>query len=113
MHPLLQAVGIRKSYRGVHAVRGVDFAIRAGEVHALVGENGAGKSTLAKILSGIVQADEGTLYWAGAPIKLDAPAEAKRLGIHTIHQELELASPLTVAENVFMGGLPNRRGILA
>jgi ABC-type sugar transport system ATPase subunit len=104
--PLLDVRGIVKSYGGVRALRGVDFAVHAGEVHALVGENGAGKSSLVKVLSGIVQPDAGTMARSGQAVSIDRPARAKALGIETMHQELELALPLSVAENVFLGALP-------
>jgi ABC-type sugar transport system ATPase subunit len=107
--PLVAARGIVKSYGGVRALRGVDFDVRAGEVHALVGENGAGKSSLVKVLSGIVQPDAGTIERGGAAVAIDKPARAKALGIETMHQELELALPLSVAENVFLGILPAGR----
>jgi ABC-type sugar transport system ATPase subunit len=86
----------------------VDFSVREGEVHALVGENGAGKSTLTKILAGIVQPDQGEIRWRGEPVSFDRPASATRRGVHTVHQELELALPLSVAENVFLGNLPGK-----
>ncbi|GAA4332049.1 sugar ABC transporter ATP-binding protein [Pigmentiphaga soli] len=102
--------GLRKRFGGVHALRGVDLALRTGEVNALLGENGAGKSTLIKILSGIVQADEGSFTLDGQPVAPDSVAKANELGIQTVHQELELALPLSVAENIFMGRLPGRAG---
>jgi ribose transport system ATP-binding protein len=107
---LVAAHNVVKRYGGVHALRGVDFSVRAGEVHALVGENGAGKSSLVKVLSGIVIPDEGEVSRDGAPVRLDQPGAAKALGIVTMHQELELALPLSVAENVFLGALPAGRG---
>jgi ABC-type sugar transport system ATPase subunit len=109
---LLEARGVHKRFGGVHAVRGVDLAVQAGEVHALVGENGAGKSTLVKILSGALPPDAGVLAWEGAVVPLESPTAARRLGIQTIHQELELALPLTVAENIFLGAWPARRGFV-
>jgi ABC-type sugar transport system ATPase subunit len=94
-------------------LRGVDFELERGEVHALLGENGAGKSTLIKILSGLVQASAGTISVDGQQVHLRSAAAAQALGIQTVHQELELAGPLTVAENVFMGRLPTRNGVIA
>jgi ABC-type sugar transport system ATPase subunit len=108
--PCLAARGVDKRFGGVHALRGVDFELGRDEVHALVGENGAGKSTLIKILSGLVAPDAGTIRLDGQPARIDSVKAAQALGIQTIHQELELALPLSVAENVFMGRLPARRG---
>ena len=109
----MQVRGIEKRYGGVHALRGVDFDLRRGEVHALLGENGAGKSTLIKIISGLVQPNGGTIEVDGAPITLRSAAAAHMLGIQTVHQELELAGPLTVAENIFMGRLPTKHGVIS
>jgi ABC-type sugar transport system ATPase subunit len=108
--PCLAARGVDKRFGGVHALRGVDFDLGRDEVHALVGENGAGKSTLIKILSGLVAPDAGAIRLDGQPARIDSVKAAQALGIQTIHQELELALPLSVAENVFMGRLPVRRG---
>ena len=102
--PCLAARGVDKRFGGVHALRGVDFELGRDEVHALVGENGAGKSTLIKILSGLVAPDAGTIRLDGQPARNDSVKAAQALGIQTIHQELELALPLSVAENVFMAG---------
>ncbi len=108
--PLLSLVGIGKSFPGVQALRAVSFDIRPGEVHALLGENGAGKSTLIKIISGVHAADAGSLLLDGHPIRLVGPQAARAAGIATIYQELLLFPELTVAENVFMGHAPRRRG---
>ena len=109
---LLSAKAIVKSFGGVQAVKGVDFAIRAGEIHALVGENGAGKSTLVKMLSGMIPPDAGEVLYEGAPVQFDTVRQAQALGIQTIHQELELALPLSIEENVFLGWLPGRHGLV-
>ena len=101
---------VHKRFPGVHALKGVDFEVRAGEVHALLGENGAGKSTLIKTISGVYQPDEGALFWEGRPLVLGNPREAQARGIHTIHQELSLYPELSVAENIFLGHAP-RRGL--
>ena len=100
--PLLIASSIRKSFAGVHALRGVSFALGAGEVHALVGENGAGKSTLIKIITGAERADAGTLAIDGAPVDLGhlTPAHARSLGVAVIYQQPALFPDLTVAENI-------------
>jgi ABC-type sugar transport system ATPase subunit len=109
---LLSTVEIHKSFGGVHAVKDVNFSIRAGEIHALVGENGAGKSTLVKMLSGMLEPDAGQVLFEGQPAHLNSARRAQALGIQTIHQELELALPLSIEENVFLGGLPSRYGLV-
>lgn len=101
---------LRVSFGGVHALRGVDIAFRAGEVHALLGENGAGKSTLVKTLAGIQRPTSGALEWRGNPMEFSRPSDSQRVGIRVIHQELELAPALTVEENLFLGALPGTRG---
>ena len=106
----LRVRGLRKSFGGVHAVRGVDLELRAGRIHALLGENGAGKSTLVNLVSGALAPDDGTIEIGGTEVRLNGPSAAQDLGVRTVHQELELAGALTVAENVFMGRLPAARG---
>ncbi len=103
--------GIRKSFAGVKALRGVDFLLRPGEIHALVGENGAGKSTLMKILSGAYARDEGDIRIDGRPVRIASPRAGKELGIGTVYQEFELANDLTIAENIFMDRL-GRHGLV-
>jgi ribose transport system ATP-binding protein len=103
---------ISKRFPGVTALDRVSLEVSAGEIVALVGENGAGKSTLMKILAGIHRADSGEVRIDGAPITVHAPAEAARLGIGVIHQELELIDTLDVAGNVFLGREPYRGGLL-
>jgi rhamnose transport system ATP-binding protein len=100
---LLVASKITKSFAGVRALNDVSFELRAGEVHALVGENGAGKSTLIKIITGAVQPDEGTLELEGQPIEHNDPVAARRLGIAAIYQQPALFPDLTVAENIALG----------
>ena len=100
---LLQMRGIKKRYGGVHALRGVDFDLRAGEVHALLGENGAGKSTLMNVLSGVIAPDSGELLVAGIDAQFASPRDAQARGIATIFQELDLVSGLSVASNLFLG----------
>ena len=109
--PLLELKGIGKTFGGVEALRGVDFALRAGEIHGLVGENGAGKSTLMRVLYGLYRADEGEMLLNGEPVSISSPADAIAHGIGMIHQHFMLVSTLTVAENVALG-LRSSRGPL-
>jgi ribose transport system ATP-binding protein len=108
--PLLTMRGIVKTFPGVRALDGVSFDVRAGEVHALVGENGAGKSTLMKILAGAQAADAGEIDVDGKPVVIDGPRTAERLGIGMIYQEFNLVPDLGVIENVVLGVEP-RRGL--
>ena len=110
--PLLQLRGITKRFTAVTALSGVDFSVRAGEVHALLGENGAGKSTLIKVLTGVYTPDEGTATLAGAPIRPTSPKEAEAAGISTVYQEVNLISALSVAENIALGRQPGRFGFV-
>lgn len=105
MSPLLTATGLTLSYPGVRALDGVDFELRAGEIHALCGENGAGKSTLIKILCGVIPrgVHGGTVTLEGNECRFAGPADARRAGIRVIHQELALCPDLDVTENVFLG----------
>jgi len=95
--------GIDKAFPGVLALRNVDFELRVGEVHALMGENGAGKSTLMKILTGVYQPDAGKILMGGKEVSIPDPRHAQDLGISIIHQELNLMNHLTVAQNIFIG----------
>jgi rhamnose transport system ATP-binding protein len=106
---LLTLKGIHKRFPGVHALRGVDFEVLPGEIHALLGENGAGKSTLIKVMAGVHEPDEGELKFAGQSMEFANPREAQTKGIDVIYQELSLYPELTVAENIFMGHAPYRR----
>jgi ribose transport system ATP-binding protein len=103
---LIEMRGITKHFGGTAALRGVDFSMRAGEVHALVGENGAGKSTLMSVLSGRIASDQGTLSVEGVTHRFRNPSNAIACGIAMIYQELALAPDLSVAENIFLGELP-------
>lgn len=107
----LRMRGISKRFPGVLANDGVDFDVRAGEIHALLGENGAGKSTLMKILYGLYQPDEGQIFLNDAPVVIRSPSQAIRLGIGMIHQHFMLVPTLSVAENVIIG-LPSSRRLL-
>jgi rhamnose transport system ATP-binding protein len=107
--PLLKLKGIQKRFPGVHALRGVDFEVLPGEIHALLGENGAGKSTLIKIMAGVHKPDEGELTFSGQKVEFANPRDAQGRGIDVIYQELSLYPELTVAENIFMGHAPYRQ----
>jgi monosaccharide-transporting ATPase len=108
--PILQMTGIRKTFPGVVALDGVDFSLRPGEVHALMGENGAGKSTLIKVLTGVYGIDAGDIRLDGAPVRFGGPLQAQQAGISTVYQEVNLCANLSVAENIFIGREPRRFG---
>lgn len=110
--PVLRLTGIDKRYGGVHALRGVDFELARGEVHALVGENGAGKSTLIKIVSGAESPDAGEIEIDGQALPTGSTISALSAGIATVYQESQLFGELTVAENVFIGRELRRAGIV-
>ena len=103
---LLEMKGIYKSFPGVKALQNVEFQLKAGEIHALLGENGAGKSTLIKVLGGIYIAEEGEIRIDGKPVVIDGVNAARDNGISIIHQELVLVPHMTVAENIFLGREP-------
>ena len=103
---VLAAARISKSFAGVAALRDVDFDLKSGEVHALMGENGAGKSTLMKILAGVHSEYEGTVRLAGLPTRFGGVQDAERAGVAIIHQELNLVPELTAADNIFLGREP-------
>ena len=109
---MMELSGISKSFPGVKALDDVQFNLKAGEVHALLGENGAGKSTLMKIISGIYQRDSGSYQIDGAEIAELTPKTAQELGIAIIHQELNMCTDLTVAENMFLGREANFHGYI-
>ncbi|MEO8804988.1 MAG: multiple monosaccharide ABC transporter ATP-binding protein [Burkholderiaceae bacterium] len=106
--------GISKAFHGVKALANVNLAVRAGEIHALVGENGAGKSTLMKVLSGVYACDnfEGEIHFEGAPRRFRDIADSEALGIIIIHQELALVPLLSIAENIFLGNEITRGGVI-
>jgi len=106
---LLEVVDLHKSFGPVRALCGADLSLEAGEVLALVGDNGAGKSTLIKHISGVYKADAGEIRLDGAPLDLHGPADARRLGIETVYQDLALADDLSVGANIFLGREPVRR----
>lgn len=102
---VLEMRGIHKSFPGVHALQGVQFTLRKGEIHALMGENGAGKSTLIKVLTGVYSKDEGSIMLDGhkGEVSIKSPQDAQNVGISTVYQEITLCPNLSVAENMFIG----------
>lgn len=111
--PLVEFHGVTKAFGAVRALRGVDFDLRAGEVHALLGQNGAGKSTLIKILAGVTPKDSGRLVVAGQEVDFASPAEARAAGLAVVYQELSLVPSMTVAANMFLGREPrNAAGLV-
>lgn len=109
---LLEARRVSKNFPGVKALQGVDFALRAGEIHALMGENGAGKSTLIKVLTGVYTADSGAILLGGNEIRPRSTLEAQQAGISTVYQEVNLIPHLSVAENICLGRQPSTFGFL-
>ena len=109
---VLEMKGIKKSFSGVYALSGIDFSLELGEVHALLGENGAGKSTLIKVLGGIYQPDEGSIWINGKEAKIRNVPDARAHGIGIIHQEIVLVPYLTVAQNLFLGREIVRHGVV-
>lgn len=110
--PVLRVREVTKSYRHVHALRGVNLTVRPGEVHALLGDNGAGKSTLMKVISGAIVPTSGSLEINGEPVEFAKPADAQDAGVATVYQDLALAPTLTPGENLFLGKEILRRGLL-
>jgi simple sugar transport system ATP-binding protein len=109
-HDLVTVKGISKSFPGVVALEDVDFSLRKGEIHALMGENGAGKSTLIKILTGAEQPDRGVIELEGMPVHVRSPQHSQALGISTVYQEINLCTNISVAENIMLGHEPRRFG---
>ncbi|WP_319370071.1 sugar ABC transporter ATP-binding protein [uncultured Ilyobacter sp.] len=111
---LLEMKDIHKTFPGVRALKGVDFRVEKGKVHALMGENGAGKSTLMKILTGIHMKDseKGEIIFDGNSINPRNPLEAQKIGISTVYQELDLIPHATIAENIFLGREPKKNGFI-
>ena len=103
---LLEMKGIDKTFPGVKALQNVSLQLKAGEVHALLGENGAGKSTLIKVLGGIYHAEAGEIFIDGQKVEIDGVVAARAAGISIVHQELVLVPYMTVAENIFLGREP-------
>ena len=109
---MLVLKGISKRYGGVKALQDVDFSCGRGRVHAVLGENGAGKSTLIKIISGVVQPDEGSMTLDGSAVSFRSPAAANDAGIVCIFQELSLMPDLTVADNISISSPPRKFGLI-
>lgn len=109
---LLEMRQIDKIFPGVRALSKVDFTLRAGEIHSLMGENGAGKSTLVKVLTGVYPRDGGTVLLDGKEIAPRTPKEAQECGISTVYQEVNLCPNLSVAENIFIGREPKKHGFI-
>ena len=114
MDPIFSARGIVKAFAGVQALRGVDFNVLPGEIHALLGQNGAGKSTLVKILNGVHPAGSysGEITLAGESVSFASPAAARAAGVGYVPQEIEVLEQLSVAENVFAGHTGLGEGVL-
>ncbi len=106
---LIQVEGVSKHFPGVKALNQVDFSIRKGEIHGLVGENGAGKSTFIKILMGVYQKDEGVIVFNGKEVEIKNPLEARQLGLSAMYQDVIIAEKLTVGENFFIGKIPHTK----
>ncbi|WP_028227482.1 sugar ABC transporter ATP-binding protein [Paraburkholderia ferrariae] len=110
--PLLETHGLSRTFPGVRALQNVDFRLFPGEVHTLMGQNGAGKSTLINVLTGVHRPDAGDIRLAGAPVQFSTPQEAEAAGIQTLYQEVNLCPNLSVAENIFAGRQPRKRGLI-
>ena len=110
--PLLTVRGISKRFLGVVALDRVDFTVRSGEIHALLGENGAGKSTLIKVLTGVYPSDAGEVRLDGSPVAPNSPSDAEAAGISTVYQEVNLVPSLSIAENLCLGRQPGRFGFI-
>src|SRR5690554_1793281 len=100
---ILELKGITKIFPGIKALDDVNFQLKQGEIHALMGENGAGKSTFIKIITGVHQPDEGKIYLNGQEMKIDNPRDAQKIGIAAIYQHVTCYPDLSVTENIFMG----------
>ena len=109
---ILTLKNITKEFPGVKALDDVTINIERGPIHGLVGENGAGKSTLIKVLAGIYQPNKGEIILDGKPCRFNSPIEARRAGISVVHQEIKLAEPLSVAENMFLGNVQLKNGLV-
>lgn len=108
--PVLTMTGVSKFFPGVKALTNVDFQLKRGEIHALMGQNGAGKSTLIKVLTGVHEMDQGIVTLNGQEVHIKSPKDAQALGISTVYQEVNLCPNLSVSENLFIGRQPRKRG---
>lgn len=106
---VLKIENVSKSFGAIHALKGVDFELRRGEIHAIAGENGAGKSTLMNIIDGILRPDSGAIILNGQPVEITSPARAQELGIGFVHQEIALCPDVSVAENILMAEINTSR----
>ena len=106
MEPIIRVEGLSKNYRGVPALKDVDFELRQGEIHALLGENGAGKSTLTKIIAGVVEPSSGAMFYKGSEKHFSSPHAALQAGIAMVFQETSLVPSMTVAHNLYLGTAP-------
>ena len=109
---IVEMKGIEKLFSHVHALKGVDFSVRRGEVHALLGENGAGKSTLIKVLTGVYPKDGGEIVFDGKPVEIESRDDAFKLGIAVIFQEFSLIPTLSVTQNILLGKEKQKFGVL-
>ncbi|AQZ50943.1 sugar ABC transporter ATP-binding protein [Martelella mediterranea] len=109
---ILKIANVSKSFGAIQALKGVDFELRRGEIHALAGENGAGKSTLMNVIDGILQPDSGEIILGGEAVRISSPAVAQELGIGLVHQEIALCPDVSVAENIFMAATNVSRSFL-
>ena len=100
---LLRTEHISKQFNGIYALKDINFELRAGEIHGLVGENGAGKSTLIKILTGVYRLDEGQVYWEDQKVSITNPVESRNIGINVIHQDRILIPAFNGVENAYLG----------
>ena len=107
---ILTMKSISKTFPGVNALENVDFSLKRGEIHALVGENGAGKSTLIKVLTGVEHPDSGSIEFDGEFIQVRSPQHSQEIGISTVYQEINLCTNISVAENIMLGHEPHRLG---
>ncbi len=112
MNLLLSARQVSKSFPGVKALAGVQLDLYRGEIHALMGENGAGKSTMIKLITGVYKRDEGSITFDGREIHPKSPKDAEAIGISTVYQEVNLIPTLSIAENVMLGRLPRKWGVI-
>ncbi|HUL07056.1 MAG TPA: ATP-binding cassette domain-containing protein, partial [Candidatus Acidoferrum sp.] len=103
MTPIIEMQKVTKAYHGAPAIRDIDFDLRPGEIHALLGENGAGKSTLTKIMAGVVEPTAGRMLHRGQPVQFATPSQALNAGIAMVFQETSLVPSMTVAQNLYLG----------